>query len=194
MDSLICITCSLENNENTFCSALRHKRYLTLPYVYHRIKIHSALELSRTALLGCPLTMECFHMTSRRPCWCPKTMKRRPCWCPKPIPWELYSFLMKTLSFVPINLHRCWSREWKHSIERVSFTFTSKGKREFVPRDQVSPSLAVLCPLFSSFTQFFIHKIGLSCFYLFIFYFEKFSTWIWHLPFAVYVRLKRQSP
>ena len=130
MDSLICITCSLENNENTFCSALRHKSYLTLPYVYHRIKIHSALELSRTALLGCPLT-----------------------------------------------------------IERVSFRFTSKGKREFVPRDQVSPLLAVLCPLFSSFTQFFIHKIGLSCFYLFIFYFEKFSTWIWHLPFAVYVRL-----
>ena len=31
-------------------------------------------------------------------------------------PWELISFLMQTLSFVPINLHRCWSREWKHSI------------------------------------------------------------------------------
>ena len=26
--------------------------------------------------------IECFHMTSRRPYWCPKTMKRRPCWCP----------------------------------------------------------------------------------------------------------------
>ena len=22
---------------------------------------------------------------------------------------------MQTLSFVPINLHRCWPREWKHS-------------------------------------------------------------------------------
>ena len=62
------------------------------------------------------LVIECFHMTSRRPYWCPKTMKRRPCWCPKPILWELNSFLMQTLSFVPINLHRCWSREWKHSI------------------------------------------------------------------------------
>ena len=41
-------------------------------------------------------------MTSRRPYWCPKTMKRRPCWCPKPILRELYSFLMQTLSFVPI--------------------------------------------------------------------------------------------
>ena len=60
--------------------------------------------------------IECFHMTSRRRYWCSKTMKRRPCWCPKPILWELNSFLMQTLSFVPINLHRCWPREWKHSI------------------------------------------------------------------------------
>ena len=59
-------------------------------------------------------------MTSRRPYWCPKTMKRRPCWCPKPILRELYSFLMQTLSFVPINLHRCWPREWKHSISYSS--------------------------------------------------------------------------
>ena len=29
--------------------------------------------------------IECFHMTSRRPYWRPKTMKRRPCWCPKPV-------------------------------------------------------------------------------------------------------------
>ena len=62
------------------------------------------------------IRIECFHMTSRRPYWCSKTMKRRPCWCPKPILWELNSFLMQTLSFVPINLHRCWPREWKHSI------------------------------------------------------------------------------
>ena len=56
------------------------------------------------------------HMTSQRPYWCPKTMKRRPCWCPKPVPWELNSFLMQTLSFVTINLHICLPREWKHSI------------------------------------------------------------------------------
>ena len=56
-------------------------------------------------------------MTSRRPYWCPKTMKRRPCWCPKRVGlWELNSFLMQTLSFVSINLQRCWPREWKHSI------------------------------------------------------------------------------
>ena len=58
------------------------------------------------------LFKECFHMTSRRPYWCPKTMKRRPCWCPM---WELNSFLMQTLSFVPIHLHRCCPREWKHA-------------------------------------------------------------------------------
>ena len=28
-------------------------------------------------------------------------------------------------------------------------------------------------------------RIVLSCFYLLIFYFEKFSAWIWRLPFAV---------
>ena len=38
-------------------------------------------------------SIECFHMTSRRPCW-----------CPKPVPWELNSFRMQTRSFVPINL------------------------------------------------------------------------------------------
>ena len=55
-------------------------------------------------------------MTSLRQYWCPKTMKRWPCWCPKLILWELNSFLKQTISFVPINLHRCWPREWKHSI------------------------------------------------------------------------------
>ena len=43
--------------------------------------------------------IECFHMTSRRPYWCPKTMKRPPFWCPKPILWELNSFLMQTPFF-----------------------------------------------------------------------------------------------
>ena len=63
------------------------------------------------------LLIECFHMASRRPYWCPKTIKRRPFWCLKPILWQLNSLLMQTLSFVPINLHRCWPPEWKHSIK-----------------------------------------------------------------------------
>ena len=78
--------------------------------------------------------IECFHMTSRRPYWCPKTMEGRPCWCPKtmegrpywcpktmegrpywcpkPVPWKLNSFFVQTFSFVPINLDPgCWPRE-----------------------------------------------------------------------------------
>ena len=61
------------------------------------------------------VSIECFHMTSRRPYWCLKTMKRRPYWCPKPILWEMNSFLMQMISFVPKHLHRCWPREWKKS-------------------------------------------------------------------------------
>ena len=61
-------------------------------------------------------SIECFHMTSRGQYCCRKTMKRRPLLCPEPILWELNTFVMQMLSFVPINLHKCWSREWKRSI------------------------------------------------------------------------------
>ena len=54
------------------------------------------------------IAIECFHMTSRRPYW-----------CSKPILWTLNSLLMQTISFVPINLHRCWPGEWKRSIQLV---------------------------------------------------------------------------
>ena len=33
--------------------------------------------------------IEPFHVTSRRPYWCSKTMKQRPCWFFNPILWEL---------------------------------------------------------------------------------------------------------
>lgn len=50
---------------------------------------------------------------SQQPYWCSKTIKRQSYWGTKPILWKLISFLMLTLSFVPINLHGCCSREWK---------------------------------------------------------------------------------
>ena len=54
-----------------------------------------------------------------------QTMKWRPCWCPKPILWKLNSFLMQTLSFAPINLHRRLPHEWKHSILKyLSYTYS----------------------------------------------------------------------
>ena len=59
---------------------------------------------------------ECFHMTSQRLYWYSKTMKWWPCWLPRPFLWELNSFLTQMLSFVLINLHRCWVCEWKRSI------------------------------------------------------------------------------
>ena len=35
----------------------------------------------------------------------------------------------------------------KKTLERLSIAFTSNGKREFVPRDQLSPLLVVYCSL-----------------------------------------------
>ena len=46
-----------------------------------------------------------FHMTSRRPCLCTKK-----------ILWELNSFHMLKLYFIPSNLQSCWPRDWKRSI------------------------------------------------------------------------------
>ena len=40
------------------------------------------------------VSIERFHMTSRRPYWCSKTVKLRPCWCTKTILWEFNSFLI----------------------------------------------------------------------------------------------------
>ena len=60
--------------------------------------------------------LECFYRTLWQPYWCSKTMKRWPCWCTKMILWASDSFLMQTLFFVPINLHRCWSHDLNRSI------------------------------------------------------------------------------
>ena len=56
---------------------------------------HVEKEGSTKSLFLAPfVNILCFHMTSRRPYLCPKTMKRRLCLCPKPVLWELNSFLM----------------------------------------------------------------------------------------------------
>ena len=44
----------------------------------------------------------------------------------QPLLWELISFLMWTLSFIPINLHRFWSREWKRSTQRKKIYILNK--------------------------------------------------------------------
>ena len=80
------------------------------------------------------------------------------------------------------------------TIERLRVTFMANSKCEFVSPDEVFP-------IFLSFTVHYLYKnvscftpvlsitIVLSCFYLLIFYFEKLSSWIWHLLFAVSVTL-----
>ena len=77
------------------------------------------------------------------------------------------------------------------------FTFTSNGKRKFVPRDQVQlyPFTCSLLFIISRYklvvsSNFLSIRIVLSCFYLLIFSLEKFSTWIWRLPFAIYVQFR----
>ena len=95
--------------------------------------------------------MECFHVTPRRSYWCHKTMKRRPCWCLKPILQELNSFLLQTLSFVPINLHRYWPREGKRSIadsigQKVHVTTLTLNQIELNVKNFV----------FSTFARFFL--------------------------------------
>ena len=51
-----------------------------------------------------------------------------------PVDVEPY-FLMQTLSFVPINLHRCWPREWKRSIQLV----LQQNKSHFFPASCTVP-------------------------------------------------------
>ena len=76
----------------------------------------------------------------------------------------------------------CINREAKNHVH---------GKREFVPRDQVFLYLFIISTNKLVVSRNFLSiRIVWSCFYLFIFYVEKFSTWIWRLPFAVYVKLK----
>ena len=100
-------------------------------------------------------------MTSLRPYWCPKTMKRGPCWCPKPILWELNSFPTQTLSFVPINLHRCWSREWKHYFSVVFGDFLSFS---FLFLSSSSSSSFFFCAAFGFLTGSTGSQSHVSCF------------------------------
>ena len=68
-------------------------------------------------------------------------------------------------------------------IERLRYTFTPNGKREFVPRDQVSPLIVLYCLLLllknKSFHVSFSHENCSGEFLSAYFYSEKFSAWFW---------------
>ena len=55
-----------------------------------------------------------------------KTMNRRPCLCTKKILWELNSFHVFKLCFIPSDLQSCSPRDWKRSI--IYFTVTAGNK------------------------------------------------------------------
>ena len=109
-------------------------------------------------------------MSSRRPYWCSKKIKRRPCWCPKPILTELNSFLMKTLSFVPINLHRRWPREWRRWQKiKLNTPHISLCYFEYI---DTSTLIKIICKL--SQKLWVIHSVLLNMFLLLLFFF-----WFW---------------
>ena len=78
-------------------------------------------------------------------------------------------------------------------LERRSITFTSNVKQQ-TRRCTTWPSFPITCRLLFIISRdklvdsrnFLSIRILLSCFYLFIFYVEKFSTWIWRLPFSLF--------
>ena len=83
----------------------RYQEALTIIIIIYLVNFaYIALKLGKVGPTTCissfnpcpPLpsvAIERFHMTSRWPYWCSKTIKRRPCWCTKPVLWELISFL-----------------------------------------------------------------------------------------------------
>ena len=78
-------------------------------------------------------------------------------------------------------------------LERLRFTFTPNGRREFLRRDPVSPLFSVYSLLLlrknKQFYVSFNHRNRLERFLSAYFYSEKFSTWIWRQPFVVNVNL-----
>ena len=79
------------------------------------------------------------------------------------------------------------------TLERLRFMFTPNSRSELVPCDQVFPlfslySLLLLQKLSSFLLVLTTGTVG-DCFYLLIFYSEKFSTWDWRLLFAVNTNL-----
>ena len=60
----------------------------------------------------------------------PKQRKGRPCWCLQLLLRELNSILVQTFSFVLVEKHVNWTREWKHSVKinkKVKITLLKFG-------------------------------------------------------------------
>ena len=82
---------------------------------------------------------------------------RRPCLYTKKSLWELDSFHMLKLSFIPSNLKSCWPRDWKRSVDHgqrpitACVAFTSLYKYHY--------SIVLIASLFKSnkvLTSYFV--------------------------------------
>ena len=94
--------------------------------------------------------------------------------------------------WVPKTFHVRFTVSIK-SLERLRFTFTPNGRHELYHVTTFSPYFPFTLYCFyikiSSFMPVLTIGIVRHCFYLLIFYSEKFSTWVWRLLFAVNVNL-----
>ena len=102
--------------------------------------------LHRTAFLCRHLNLsgiECFHMTSRRPYWCSKQWNGGHVGAPNQFSGSWTPFLSYANAFFcSKNLHRFWSREWKHSTlysENTSIHTAPKSGRETYPARRFAP-------------------------------------------------------
>ena len=116
--------------------------------------------------------IEIFHMSSRRPYWCPKTITRRPFWCFKQVLGTnlkppvlcasaqgnkikpIFRLIYKTLPYLQTQ---CQSiSDWNFT----EFRDTHKAAENFNPREETSRSLQWSC---YSWTKIFETSVELIC-------------------------------
>jgi len=85
-----------------------------------------------------------------------KTMNRRPCFCTKNIPWELNSFHILKLSFIPSNLQSCGPHDWKRSI------FCLRHFQNYIAASPIRKRVANFCEQRSRHVSLVVGKKPLS--------------------------------
>ena len=110
-------------------------------------------------------------MTSRRPyLWTKQWIGGHVC-VQKKILWELNSFHMLKLSFIPSNLQSCWPRDWKRSIGLISKTTTLQVHHTFISVNCFAvtaqirrASFHLLCRTWTSHDEDFLFLLNLDMF------------------------------
>ena len=86
-----------------------------ISWVCSMIYSYSVIALIQRAL---SVLIELFHLTSLPPCWCPQQWNGGHVVSQTSVEtvWKLNLSRPLKLAYVPRNLHSCWQREWKRSI------------------------------------------------------------------------------